>query len=120
MKRLIVSFSLAFTLLAGFTLQSCGNKKKNSGTTTNTTTTTTTTEPTNNTSGSSTPVTVSGDEELRRGVTDATKDFPGVTATVNNGEITLTGNIQRDRLPTLMQSLNTLQPKRINNNLTIQ
>lgn len=113
MKRLIVSFSLVLTLLAGFTLQSCGNKKKDAKTTTTTTTT-------DNTNGSATPVTVSGDEELRKGVTDATKDFPGVTATVNNGEITLTGTIQRDRLPTLMQSLNSLQPKRINNNLTIQ
>lgn len=115
MKRLFVSVSLALTLLVGFTVQSCGNKKKDTKTTTTNTTTTT-----DNTSGSSTPVTVSGDEELRRGATDATKDFPGVTATVNNGEITLTGTIQRDRLPTLMQSLNSLKPKKINNNLTIQ
>lgn len=115
MKRLFVSFGLALTLLAGFTLQSCGDKKKKESTTT--TTTTTTTDPNN---GSTTPVTLSGDEELRRGVADATKDFPGVTATVNNGEITLTGTIQRDCMPTLMQSLNSLQPKRINNNLTIQ
>jgi hypothetical protein len=119
MKRIFVSLSLALTLLAGFTVQSCGNKKKNTNATTTTNTTTTTT-PDNNTSGSSTPVTVSGDEELRKGATDATKDFPGVTATVNNGEITLTGTIKRDRLPTLMQSLSSLQPKRINNNLTIQ
>ena len=116
MKRLFVSFSLALTLMVGITVQSCGNKKKDTtSTTTNTTTTTT-----DNNNGSATPVTVSGDEELRRGITDATKDFPGVTATVNNGEITLTGTIQRDRLPTLMQSLNSLQPKRIHNNLTIQ
>jgi outer membrane receptor for ferrienterochelin and colicin len=112
MKRLFVHLSLALMLLAGFTVQSCGNKKKNE------TTTTTTTAPDNNTSTA--PVTVSSDDELKRGVADATKDFPGVTATVNNGEITLTGTIQRDRLPTLMQSLNSLQPKRINNNLTIQ
>ena len=116
MKRFFVSLSLGLVLLAGFTVQSCGNKKKDTKTTTTETTTTTT----DNNTGSSTPVTVSGDEELRRGVTDATKDFPGVTATVNNGEITLTGTIQRDRLPTLMQSLNSLQPKKINNNLTIQ
>lgn len=100
-------------LLAGFTLQSCGNKKK-----VDTTTTTTTTTP--ETTTSTEPVTISSDDALKKGVTDATKDFPGVTATVNNGEITLTGTIKRDRLPTLMQSLNTLQPKKINNNLTIQ
>jgi hyperosmotically inducible periplasmic protein len=60
------------------------------------------------------------DSSLHAGVIDATKDFPGVTATVTDGEITLTGNIKRTQLPTLMQSLNSLNPKKINNNLTIK
>jgi osmotically-inducible protein OsmY len=51
---------------------------------------------------------------------DATKDFPGVQATVNNGEVTLTGNISRDNLPRLMQSVQALNPKKVNNNLTIK
>lgn len=63
---------------------------------------------------------VSGDAALQTGVRDATKDFPGVTASVVNGEITLTGELQRDRLATLMQSLNGLNAKKINNNLTIK
>ncbi|MES2880566.1 MAG: BON domain-containing protein [Bacteroidota bacterium] len=63
---------------------------------------------------------VSGDATLETGVRDATKDFPGVSASVVNGEITLTGEIQRDRLATLMQSLNGLNAKKINNNLTIK
>jgi outer membrane receptor for ferrienterochelin and colicin len=116
MKRHIVSLGLALTLMIGVTVQSCGDKKKKTETTTTTTTTTTD----NNAGTTTAPVTVSGDEDLRRGVTDATKDFPGVTATVTNGEINLTGTIQRDRLPTLMQSLSSLQAKRINNNLTLQ
>lgn len=66
------------------------------------------------------PVEVSSDEALTTGVRDATKDFPGVTATVANGEITLTGDISREKLPTLMSALNSLQPKKINNNLTIK
>jgi len=66
------------------------------------------------------PVEIAPDETLQSGVKDATKDYPGVKAEVNNGEITLTGNITRDKLPNLMQSLNTLQPKKINNNLTIK
>ena len=115
MKRFFVSLSLASMLLVGLSVQSCGDKKKK---TTESTTTTTTTD--NNTTTTTAPVTVSGDDELRKGATDATKDFPGVTATVNNGEITLTGTLQRDRLPTLMQSLSSLNAKRINNNLTIQ
>ena len=65
------------------------------------------------------PVEVAQDDELTTTVKDATKDFPGVTATINAGEITLTGNITRAKLPALMQSLNSLHPKKITNNLTI-
>ena len=66
------------------------------------------------------PVSISNDEALTQGVTDATKDFPTVAAVVSNGEITLTGSIERSKLPTLMQSLNALNPKKVNNNLTIK
>ncbi len=72
------------------------------------------------TSSAPAPVEISPDETLQTGLKDATKDFPGVKTTVSNGEITLTGNITRDKLPTLMQSLNSLHPKKINNNLTIK
>jgi osmotically-inducible protein OsmY len=51
---------------------------------------------------------------------DATKDFPGVQATVNNGEVTLTGTISREKLPKLMQSVQALNPTKVNNNLTIK
>ncbi len=63
---------------------------------------------------------VSPDDTLTQGVKDATKDFPTVTAAVSNGEITLTGNIKRADLQRLMQSLNSLHPKKINNQLTIK
>ena len=66
------------------------------------------------------PVTVNSDNVLNQGVADATKDFPTVTAVVNNGEITLTGTIKRDDLQKLMQTLNTLKPSKINNQLTIK
>lgn len=58
--------------------------------------------------------------DLSQGVTDATKDFPTVTATVNGGEITLTGSLKRSDLPKLMQSLNSLNPSKINNQLTLK
>ncbi|TKK68594.1 hypothetical protein FC093_10760 [Ilyomonas limi] len=66
------------------------------------------------------PVTISPDDSLTNNLKDATKDFPGVTATVNNGEVTLTGTISRDKLPQLLQNVNALHPKKVNNNLTIQ
>ena len=58
--------------------------------------------------------------DLSQGVTDATKDFPTVTAAVNGGEITLTGTLNRSDLPKLMQSLNSLNPTKINNQLTLK
>ncbi|RDC58450.1 hypothetical protein DU508_00130 [Pedobacter chinensis] len=62
---------------------------------------------------------ISTDEELAGKLKDATKDFPGVTATASAGEITLEGSITRDRLPALMQSVSALHAKKINNKLTI-
>lgn len=46
--------------------------------------------------------------------------YKGVTVTVLNGEVTLTGNIVRADLMGLMQTISELQPKKINNNLTIK
>lgn len=66
------------------------------------------------------PPTVNPDSALIQGVTDATKDFPTVQAVVNDGEITLTGSIKRADLTKLMQTLNTLKPSKINNQLTIK
>jgi len=64
--------------------------------------------------------TVNADTTLEAKVIDATKDFPGVTAIVHEREITLKGSIKRSQLTTLMQSLNALKPKKINNQLTVK
>ena len=112
MKRIFLQLSLIAVLGCGFTLTSCKDKAKES-------TTTTTTSPETSTTTTA-PVEVSGDETLRTGLTDATKDFPGVTSTVNNGEVTLTGTIKRDDLPRLMSAVNGMNPKKVNNQLTIQ
>lgn len=66
------------------------------------------------------PVVIAGDDALEKGVKDAVKDFPGVQAEVNNGEINLSGNIKRPDLQKLMMSLNSLKPKKINNKLTVK
>jgi len=66
------------------------------------------------------PVTINADDALVKGVADATKDFKDVKATVNDGVITLTGEIKRADLKTLMQSLHTLKPKKIDNQLVIK
>jgi osmotically-inducible protein OsmY len=109
MKKLIY-LPLALVLSSGG-FSACKNKNANNETTTTTRSTDTTTY--------TAPVQISSDDSLSTGVRDATKDFPGVTASVNNGEVTLSGSIKRDRLPTLMQSVQALHPRKVNNNLTV-
>jgi hypothetical protein len=109
MKTRPLVLGLALSLLSVSVLPACKDKKKD----TDTTTTTTTTPP-------PAPVQVDNDADIRQKLADATKDYPGVTATVNNGEVTLTGTIQRDRLPGLMQSVHSMNPRKVNNQLTIK
>jgi len=65
------------------------------------------------------PVTISADDQLTRGVADATKDYPKVQARVQDGVVTLTGEIKKTDLKKLMQSLNSLKPKKIDNSKLI-
>jgi osmotically-inducible protein OsmY len=67
-----------------------------------------------------TPPVIVSDDPLAKSVTDATKDYPGVTATVNDGVITLTGSIAKTSLKKLMMTLNGLNAKKIDNQLTIK
>ena len=66
------------------------------------------------------PVIIAAEDSLTKGAADATKDFPGVKAAVKDSVITLTGEIKRSSLPTLMKGLKTLKPKKIENKLTIK
>jgi hyperosmotically inducible protein len=66
------------------------------------------------------PVEIAADDPIAKGLADATKDFPTVTATVNNGVVTLTGELERSKLPTLMKSINTLKPKKVEQKLTLK
>ena len=102
-------------LFSGVELTSCKSKKNTENSTP------ATTAPMPDTTTSVAPVQISPDDSLQTGVRDATKDYPGVNATVSNGEITLTGTISRDKLPKLMQSLHSLHPKKVNSkDLTVK
>lgn len=113
MKPLSVKVVLMILFLfSSLEFTACKNKNKDS--------TTTTTSVDSNNSYTNAPVEVSSDTELENGLRDATKDYPGVTATASNGEVTLTGTIERDKLPKLMQSVHALNPKKVNNQLTVK
>ena len=112
MKQLTFrSLVIAFVFSAGLGLTSCKNKKKD--------TNLNTTE--NNEARKDAPVVIAPDETLSRNVQDAIKDYPGVTASVNNGEVILTGTIERSKHQKMMQSIHALDPKKVNiDNLTIK
>src|SRR3954462_14590047 len=99
MKRLDLKIlALGIMFSAGTFLTSCKGKQKDNVPAADTTTVTP--APTS----APAPVEIAADDTLTRGVKDATKDYPTVNPTVNNGEITQTGEVERKRLPGLMQS----------------
>jgi osmotically-inducible protein OsmY len=113
MKHSIKTAALATLAAVAMQATSCKKKENPETAPATTTVTTDTAEP------AAEPVTIAPDDTLQSNVRDAVKDFPGVTASVADGEVTLTGTIKRDRLTELMQHLHGLHPKKINNNLTI-
>jgi hypothetical protein len=107
------SFFIVLGLVAGLGVSSCKDKAKENPDSTIKTEADTASVSTGSPE-------ISTDTTLAQGLKDATKDYPGVTATVANGEVTLTGTIERDKLPALLQSVNGLNPKKVNNQLTIK
>ena len=103
---------LYYGLFLAFIGAACHNKNSNDNSTYRDTSI--------STNAATAPVQISSDDSLQNGLKDALKDYPTVNGTASNGEITLTGDINRDRLTPLMQSLHNLHPKKINNNLTIK
>lgn len=66
------------------------------------------------------PVEISSDAALTSSATNLVKSYAGVTASVLDGVITLKGDIKRDELPGLIQSMQELHPKKVENQLTIK
>jgi len=58
-------------------------------------------------------VEITPDDPLTAGVRDATKDFPGANATVNDGVITVTGELKADDWKRLKMALDGLKPKKV-------
>ncbi|HEX6848924.1 MAG TPA: BON domain-containing protein [Chitinophagaceae bacterium] len=65
-------------------------------------------------------VQITADDPLKVSVESTVKSYPGVNATVQDGVITLTGEIKRTDLQQLMAALNSLKPKKVENKLTIK
>jgi osmotically-inducible protein OsmY len=65
-------------------------------------------------------VIINSDATLDKSVSDLVKAYDGVSATVVGGVVTLSGEIKRNELQPLMQSLQELKPKKVENKLTIK
>ena len=78
-------------------------------------------EVVNNTTVAAAPVEVSADGQIRSDIENnfVQKGVRGVNFTVENGVVTLTGNIARNDLQKVMQAANEAKPKQVINNLTI-
>lgn len=67
-----------------------------------------------------TPVEINSDSVLSNSVNEVVKTYSGVTATVKDGVVTLTGDIKKAQLPNLIKSVQELKPKKVENKLTIK
>ena len=65
-------------------------------------------------------VVINSDADLDKSVSKLVKDYEGVSATVVGGIVTLSGEIKRDKLQPLMQSIQELKPKKVDNKLIIK
>ena len=59
-------------------------------------------------------------DSLKTAVDALVASYKTVQASVNDGVVTLTGEIKRSQLTTLMQSVSELKPKKVENQLIIQ
>ncbi len=109
MIKRFLQTAIFLCLFTGFINTGCKNKKAETNTTTNTETTT----PDNR-------VEINSDATLKQTVGDIVKNYEGVSADVNDGVVTLRGEINRDRLQPLIQAVNELKPKQVKNELKIK
>ena len=110
MKKLRIYLPVLMVICFAFNLTSCKGKTDSAAVTT-----------VDTSAANRVPVVVSTDDALKKGVMDATKDYPNLKADVTDGEINLTGEIKRADWQKLNPTLNSLHPKRVNSaNLTIK
>ncbi len=60
------------------------------------------------------------DNTINSGLENALEGYDTVTATVENGVITLEGEINERDLPNLMERINALNPEQVVNNITVK
>jgi hypothetical protein len=59
------------------------------------------------------PVATTADDALSTAVKDVIKDFPGVTASIKDGIITMNGTLSASKWKILKMALDALHPKKV-------
>lgn len=59
------------------------------------------------------------DATLNAAMPDLLKDYPKVQAMVNDGVVTLTGELKEKEMPMLMEKVSALNPLKVENNITV-
>ena len=65
-------------------------------------------------------VIINSDADLDKSVGKVVKSYDGVSATVVGGVVTLSGEIKKEKLQSLIQSIQELKPKKVDNKLIIK
>ncbi len=65
-------------------------------------------------------VTIHADDQLNNDLKTVLSAFPNVQSSVKDGVVTLTGSVERNVLPQLMQAVNATHPKKVENQLQIK
>lgn len=66
------------------------------------------------------PPVINADNEISTAAQAIVANYPGVTATVANGVVTLKGEIKRSELTALVQALNAINAGKVDNQLVIK
>ena len=66
------------------------------------------------------PVVITPDASLRTSVDNVLAAYSGVSADIKDGVVTLRGSIRQDELSGLIQKIQELRPKKVENQLTIK
>lgn len=69
-----------------------------------------------------TPPPVADDKMIEGTINESLKkkNITGVTVSVSNGEVTLTGTVSKDKLAEVMAAASEAKPKKVNNQLTVK
>jgi len=66
------------------------------------------------------PVSMAPNDVLKAGADSVLREYSGLTATVADSVITLTGEVTKANLSKVMQALSSLKPKKIENKATVK